>query len=62
LETYNVVDLDVLPEAGPHEAGLHGPLVGFGWSNTVCVDFTRRLDEQPATSSQCHEAASLEWS
>jgi alpha,alpha-trehalase len=51
-EAYNVVDLDVLPEAGPREASLYGSLAGFGWSNAVFVDFARRLDEQPVASNR----------
>jgi len=39
-EKYNVVEIDHLPEEG-----LYGSVTGFGWSNSVFVDFVRRLEE-----------------
>jgi alpha,alpha-trehalase len=40
LEKYNVAD----PTAKP-ECGYYGLVEGFGWTNSVFVDFARRLGD-----------------
>ncbi len=39
-EKYNVIEIDKIPEEG-----LYGSVSGFGWSNSVFVDFARRLED-----------------
>ena len=39
-EKYNVIEIDTIPEEG-----LYGSVSGFGWSNSVFVDFVRLLDQ-----------------
>ncbi|HEY9684131.1 MAG TPA: trehalase family glycosidase [Oculatellaceae cyanobacterium] len=39
-EKYNVIEIDRIPEEG-----LYGSVSGFGWSNSVFVDFIRRLEK-----------------
>jgi alpha,alpha-trehalase len=42
LEKYNVADPDAKPEGG-----VYGLIEGFGWTNAVFVDFTRKLAAAP---------------
>jgi alpha,alpha-trehalase len=50
-EKYNVVEPGNLPEAG-----LYGSIKGFGWTNSVFVDFARKLDKRAQSLTYINES------
>jgi alpha,alpha-trehalase len=53
-EKYNVIECAKLPEEG-----LYGSVQGFGWTNSVFVDFHRKLTRDAAVSRLLNQESSL---